>query len=165
MDLVTTSQVLGNFGEFVGAIAVVLTLFYLATQIRRSTEATKAMVRQGSDSSIASYMSVAIDPLTLVRARNKALNAEPLDDIERQTVLWHNLMDFKCIEGGFRQYQQGFVDDQDWSATEGVIRLKFRTDPSARELWDSSDPDVDMTQMFAADYRARVLVLLDEATN
>jgi hypothetical protein len=34
MDLHSTAQLLGNLGEFVGAIAVVATLFYLAIQVR-----------------------------------------------------------------------------------------------------------------------------------
>ena len=34
MDLMSISQLLGNFGEFVGAIAVVVTLAYLAVQVR-----------------------------------------------------------------------------------------------------------------------------------
>jgi hypothetical protein len=42
MDLITTAQLLGNFGEFVGAIAVVFTLAYLAVQIRQNTRATAA---------------------------------------------------------------------------------------------------------------------------
>ncbi len=37
MDLMTTAQLLGNFGEFFGAIAVVATLAYLAAQIRQNT--------------------------------------------------------------------------------------------------------------------------------
>jgi hypothetical protein len=41
MDLVTTAQMLGNFGEFVGAIAVVATLAYLAVQVRQSKLATE----------------------------------------------------------------------------------------------------------------------------
>jgi hypothetical protein len=45
MDIETTSQVLGNFGEFVGAIAVVVTLIYLAIQVRHSKEATEANTR------------------------------------------------------------------------------------------------------------------------
>ena len=36
MDLLSTAQLLGNFGEFVGAIAVVVTLFYLAAQVKQS---------------------------------------------------------------------------------------------------------------------------------
>lgn len=42
MDLVTTTQVLGNVGEFIGAIAVVATLFYLALQVREGKKATEA---------------------------------------------------------------------------------------------------------------------------
>ncbi len=34
MTLLEISQVLGNLGEFVGAIAVVATLLYLAIQVR-----------------------------------------------------------------------------------------------------------------------------------
>ncbi len=38
MDLMQMAQLLGNFGEFVGAIAVVLTLIYLAIQVRHGRE-------------------------------------------------------------------------------------------------------------------------------
>ena len=37
MDLMNTAQLLGNLGEFVGAIAVVVTLGYLAVQVRQNT--------------------------------------------------------------------------------------------------------------------------------
>ena len=37
MDLMSTAQLLGNFGEFLGAIAVVLTLIYLTVQLRHSS--------------------------------------------------------------------------------------------------------------------------------
>lgn len=42
MDHQAFAQLLGNYGEFVGAIAVVVTLAYLAVQIRQSTGATRA---------------------------------------------------------------------------------------------------------------------------
>ena len=45
MDHLTFAQLLGNYGEFVGAIAVVATLFYLALQVRHSKEATEANTR------------------------------------------------------------------------------------------------------------------------
>ncbi|MGI9323688.1 MAG: hypothetical protein ACR2PZ_00605 [Pseudomonadales bacterium] len=40
MDLMSTAQLLGNFGEFAGAIAVVVTLVYVALQVKQSREAT-----------------------------------------------------------------------------------------------------------------------------
>ena len=45
MDLMSTAQLLGNFGEFVGAIAVVLTLVYLVFQIRQNTRSIRSQSR------------------------------------------------------------------------------------------------------------------------
>ncbi len=42
MTLMETAQLMGNFGEFFGAFAVVATLFYLAVQVRHGKEATLA---------------------------------------------------------------------------------------------------------------------------
>jgi hypothetical protein len=42
MDHQEFAQLLGNYGEFVGAIAVVITLAYLAIQIRQNTGVTPA---------------------------------------------------------------------------------------------------------------------------
>jgi hypothetical protein len=45
MDHQAFAQLLGNYGEFVGAIAVVATLFYLAVQVKQSKLATEANTR------------------------------------------------------------------------------------------------------------------------
>jgi hypothetical protein len=50
MDHQAFAQLLGNYGEFVGAIAVVATLFYLALQVRHSKEATEANTRSVDES-------------------------------------------------------------------------------------------------------------------
>ncbi len=42
MDHLAFSQLLGNYGELVGAIGVVVTLAYLVVQIRHNTRATRA---------------------------------------------------------------------------------------------------------------------------
>ena len=44
MDFMSTAQLLGNFGEFVGAIAVVATLGFLTLEIRRSRLTTLASI-------------------------------------------------------------------------------------------------------------------------
>ena len=41
MDLATTAQILGNFGEFLGSIGVLATLIYLSIQIRHGTQAAR----------------------------------------------------------------------------------------------------------------------------
>ncbi len=46
-----TIQMLGSLGEFVGAIAVVATLVYLAIQVRHSKEAMEANTKSLDESS------------------------------------------------------------------------------------------------------------------
>ncbi len=45
MSTLEISQLLGNYGEFVGAIAIVVTLIYLAVQIRQNTASSQAASR------------------------------------------------------------------------------------------------------------------------
>ena len=46
MDLMSTAQLLGNFGEFFGAIAVVATLMYLTVQVRQNTTMLRSQARR-----------------------------------------------------------------------------------------------------------------------
>ena len=46
MSLIEIASILGSVGEFVGAIAVVVTLIYIATQVRLGKEATEANTKQ-----------------------------------------------------------------------------------------------------------------------
>jgi len=46
VSLVELAQVLGGFGEVVGAVAVVVTLVYLSTQIRQNTSGLRASAYQ-----------------------------------------------------------------------------------------------------------------------
>ena len=55
MDHQAVAQLLGNYGEFVGAIAVVTTLAYLAVQIRQSALAER---RTTLDSSIRNFVDI-----------------------------------------------------------------------------------------------------------
>jgi hypothetical protein len=52
MNLMDVSQILGNFGEFAGSIGVLVTLAYLAVQIRQNTSATLAASHQAITDSL-----------------------------------------------------------------------------------------------------------------
>ena len=52
MDLQATAQVLGSFGEFFGAIAVVVTLLYLTTQVRQARTEIQFGVQQSRQQAI-----------------------------------------------------------------------------------------------------------------
>ena len=62
MDHLTFAQLLGNYGEFVGAIAVVVTLGYLAMQIRQNTSAVQSSRLERQFGSLAGWYEQLNDP-------------------------------------------------------------------------------------------------------
>jgi len=71
-EIVTLGD-LGNVGEFVGAIAVVITLTYLAVQIRQNSSTTRAHIRQ----------SLALDPEDWRCDTRGAQGAPPVPPVPR----------------------------------------------------------------------------------
>ena len=72
MSLMEVSQLLGNFGEFVGAIAVVVTLIYLAMQVRHSSvllETNNAALKQTTELAKAEAMDRYNDAVSRWRGR------------------------------------------------------------------------------------------------
>ena len=128
MDHQAFAQLLGNYGEFVGAIAVVATLFYLAVQVRHTKEATDANTRALEESQkIArtdSYLrradvmerSATQGALSeelasiVLKARRGAIGE--LTELERLRLeMWERARMIR-VESQFYQWQQGLLDDE-----------------------------------------------------
>ena len=85
MNLLELSQTLGNFGEFVGAIGVVITLAYLALQIRRNTQATQAASHHAiTDSLNQGNIAMATDPELTQIYLTGMVDRASLSEVERQ---------------------------------------------------------------------------------
>lgn len=83
-------QVLGAIGEFVGAIAVVITLIYLSRQIRDSARSAQAAaVEAGRTRRISSFESIRDSPY-LPGIQAKLAAGERLDEEERIRMTNHN---------------------------------------------------------------------------
>ena len=120
MTVIELSQVLGNFGEFFGAIAVVGTLIFLAIQVRQSKEATEANTRsmdEGRRLALAQAYEnrtiTLLDNLRDIRGSRYVKQFNPRDDPEDQIRTevslrwWANYLD-----NIHYQYQQGFIDQE-----------------------------------------------------
>jgi len=55
MDHLTIAQLLGNYGEFFGSIAVVATLVYLARQVHQSSQLSRMQLNTGGLESFARF--------------------------------------------------------------------------------------------------------------
>ncbi len=93
MTVIELSQVLGNFGEFFGAIAVVATLIFLAVQVRHSWKAmdensrlARAAVFETTFANLSQFRRHVIDSADVARIwREGCAGHELNDDVDRRT--------------------------------------------------------------------------------
>ena len=109
---------LGSLGEFISSIAVLVTLIYLALQIRQNTKATRASVRQGVTNQSSEYISMGLDNRVVAAARTKQRLNEPLDP----------------YEDAYAQYRNGLFSEPEWRAFQDVMFSLFRGNKYAREM-------------------------------
>ncbi len=111
MSALELSQLLGNYGEYVGAIAVVITLIYLATQVRQNTRMMRASIRQArSDSSVHLYALGATS--VIAEIRDKESRGEALTELEEERMFLWNISIWRQQQTIFFQAQDGFLDVQ-----------------------------------------------------
>ena len=129
MDLMATTQLLGNIGEFIGAIAVVGTLGYLAIQIRQSTEQSRVNAASLEASSYQSLMGHIID-------LNRGLAADPqLSDIVNRArmgeipegtdltrFVQHHMSLIRYGDMAFHQYGKGLLSAERLKSAFGPVR-------------------------------------------
>jgi len=92
MTLMETAQLLGNLGEFVGAIAVVATLAYLTLQVRQNSKIVEATVRNAN-----------------TRSRNE-LNVAIATNPELSETLLAGVQDYKSLSLEQRQRFNAWVN-------------------------------------------------------
>jgi hypothetical protein len=126
---------LGNIGEFVAAVAVVVSLIYLAVQIRQNTRWLRASLEQSiTDSTSHTIQAAASSPQF---ARIVAEGQERFDDLaeeeQRQFALWV-LGFFRIYEQAFHQFSKGNLSNEIWSGYEAQLRMSLRSD-AIRGWW------------------------------
>ena len=162
MDHLTFAQLLGNYGEFVGAIAVVVTLGYLALQIRQSkialeanTQSMQAQIAQARADNLTANYRVLMDsphiPEIMVK-RFESVNDEEwaaaLSPEEKMRVRYFCLLQFNDVRNQYYQYQRGLLEEKIWeTSTRGQIErwleiqhlfspAQMRLDPEFKKMLD-----------------------------
>jgi hypothetical protein len=123
---------IGAIGEVAGAIAVVATLFYLASQIKQNTNALKVgsrrIVLEGGHTILFSMVE---NPKIVA----DIIKQGELDDENkiRLSAFLFALMRFGEFAWG--QYREGAIDSEQWSTEVNVIRFVFDAQRT-RDWWE-----------------------------
>jgi hypothetical protein len=116
------SQVLGNVGEFVGSIAVVATLLYLAIQVREAGRSSKFAAVQANRATRIAWFSSLRDSSHLPAIQAKVLAGEALEAEDEIRLAYHYAADWGLLYSEWVQRELGVTGE---FATSDDMTMKF----------------------------------------
>lgn len=132
-------EAIGAVGELVGALAVVLTLAYLARQMKQNTvgmrvAAKQEMTRQFSDYTDLLLLNPDLWDINRRGFRGEELSPEEIRKFEQllSKVAWY-------FASMYFQYQEHALSDDEWKQSKTLI-ARYCANPGFREYWrENSD--------------------------
>ena len=137
-------EAIGAIGEIVGAIAVVLSLVYLAAQIRQNTRQVEEQARTQRQNGLLAARSaftewrtlVIQDPAIAALWRKGSESLELLNEDERTQMDFLLIDFFWAFATVWIQMSEGLVDESLWKLSRDNVALYAR--PGVRSWWSSS---------------------------
>jgi hypothetical protein len=129
-------EAIGAVGEIVGALAVVVSLLYLAIQVQQGTALSKADFFERASESWNTATEPLLDPANAELFHRGMQAYSGLDEIERSRfgiLLGRLILSF---ESGMEKHKHGFVSDEFVHTYEHYFRQVFDS-PGVREYWKS----------------------------
>jgi hypothetical protein len=127
---------LGNLGEFISAVAVVVSLLYLAAQVRQNTRMMRVSTHQALNAGWNSLnVAYGSDPgvSTLLERGSQDYSQLNRDERFRYTLLMRAI--FSSHNDMFLSVREGLVSQEEWAAQSRVIATTLAW-PGARMWWE-----------------------------
>lgn len=147
----TILEALGNLGDFLGGIGVVVTLAYLAVQVRQNTRALRTSSRQAVVDGYRTVNRLFVDP-SVARAFSKGLSSFPSLSFEERSA-FNSLMNEHALffQSAFALRESGQLEDETYHAYLEWITTVLAS-PGGSAWWETA----------RAVYAKRVAEALDE---
>ena len=129
-----TLQDWASIAEIVGAVAVVVSLIYVAFQIRDNTRALVSNSRQELAAQDMVYLSSVLDPTVLAVAQAKFVTGETLTDVEFSQLAERQHLNFRIFENAYYQYTIGVLEESQWKRYSEIIGQVICEAP-ASDMW------------------------------
>jgi hypothetical protein len=127
-------EAVGAVGEVTGAIAVVITLVYLAIQIKANTRMTKAAIKEQRT---AGFNAATYEWIRQADAFTKAFQGEALEPEESFRITLATQAVFREWEAWAYQRRIGLLDDSEWNPILENFRMVLSF-PGTIEHWNQS---------------------------
>ena len=125
----------GAVGELAGAAAVIITLFYLALQVKQATSEARASARQAVAQMNVDSLVASFNPPVLSAAAKKATLGEELTPDEHSNYVRWVLSRMRVFENAYYQHRRGLLDEEEWSGYKAIIAGLAGPTAYAHEHW------------------------------
>lgn len=148
-------EAISTVSEAIGAIAVIISLIYLAMQIRQNTKMSKAATRQAIADAISRAPSDFFTDIDFARSFLKHLGGEDLDaaqDLRLQAYCYVTLRNWENIH---YQYRSGMLNEDEWEALRLNVKALLQV-PMWRDYWEREH------EIYSSPFRREIDALLAE---
>ena len=146
---------LGAIGELVGGVAVLVTLVYLATQVRQSNYIARQQASQTAvDYNFQLAGQVAIDRELAEVWTKGGDRFEELDDVDQQRLVLYEWRGFESLHHAFQQHRAGLMPDYQWTKLQWVYANEIGERQAVARSWTT------FRDSFEEEFRALVDDLL-----
>ena len=131
-------QDLGNIGEFIAAVAVVVSLIYLAAQIRQNTKSVRAAALQDVIGASTTFLRDVFRDADLTRIWfSGADDLKSVNGIDRQRFHFLIVAYFRQAENMHSQSRKGLLKDDDWEGLRDSV-FEGASRPGMRAWWKAN---------------------------
>lgn len=126
-------EAIGAMSEIIGALAVVITLAYLAVQIRQNNDLLRSESRQVLVSNDVTSLRAGME---LADVFAKFVSESELSAEEQLRMSFMFALDLRNREFEYFQYKNGLLDEETWLAYRHVILINHSSE-LGRMWWDN----------------------------
>ncbi len=128
-----TIQDWGAIGDLVGGVAVLVTLIYLAIQIRQSTKVNASLIRQNFYDATQQQILHAVESTEFNDLIYRGWSTDASLTKGEQTQIWRHMQGVLIgYQGAFEQYKSGALLEEDWKLVRLILRSFWLLDGKAK---------------------------------
>ena len=148
-------EAISTVSEVIGAIAVVVSLIYLAVQIRQNTHMSKSATRQAIADAIARPPSDFFTDADFTRNFLRHLEGESLDTDQVLQLQAYCYVTLRTWENVHYQYRSGMLNEDEWKALQHNVKALLQV-PIWRDYWERE------RDIYSSPFRREIDALLAE---
>ena len=153
-------EAIGAIGEIVGAAAVLITLVYLASQVRQNTAQTREAMLQDSVDTVSVYEQAILNNRQvaelIIQGRNDLSNLDEADHLRFRNYC---MMLYRGLWLQDRRNQLGALEDYEEGAAIEWMAIYLNLNPGSKEMWD------EIKSYFPADFQDRITRKMDKLSS